>query len=822
LKILDASYTTNYDTGTPTLHIWGVGGEHQTIYNYRPYFYVGFNDHIKEDVALQLLKSHGFKHVTPVKKFRPIGYQETPYPMYQIFTVSPREIREARDRASRIPNVFKIYEADIKYVNRVLIDHGLGGFSDIGDTDDVTMKYMGFDIECLPPTSGKMPDPLVDPVILISMSFYPSYNESERIVLTSKKTSYEGCTIIKCKDEADIIKTFLMILRYYDPDIIAGYNSNAFDIPYINTRCNKLNIRPQVTRDNRDWYIRTRFDGGVDVTITGRVVVDLLPIIRKSYSLSQYTLREAAKLVNYEKLDTTPKEMRETYLNGEGDNDNSNGTSWDGVIAYSSRDAELVMKLMLDLKLIDKYVALSSISGALLQDTINSGQTTLIDAKLMRQFRKENRVMNMRPHSDDEEEDEIRYEGATVLDPPTEMQENLAILDFQALYPSLIMAYNISYDTLILQNDVDIECNISPTGVKFVKPDIMFGIVPTILRELLDARLETKKQMKLASGQEYDNLDAKQNAMKILLNSFYGYAGYVRSRLFTIEIAESVTAWGRINIENTVKIIKENGYEVAYGDTDSVFIKINLYKDIDINDKLIEIEKIGNHISDLATSQLPSPMKLVFEAIAIKALFLTKKRYAMWRFEKGTNGWNGKLKTKGIATVRRDWCPLTSTTLKNVLNCILIEGDIKKAALRAHEAIMKIKLMDLKNSQSHIDELLLTRRYGGDLQKYKSEPVHINLIKRKIARGEPEPSSGDRIPFIIVNELEGTFTKKGEDPEYAISKGYTIDTEYYITKQLLPPLKSIFEPFHITEPMLRRGICEGGEVPSKQKTLFDI
>ena len=120
------------------------------------------------------------------------------------------------------------------------------------------------------------------------------------------------------------------------------------------------------------------------------MVVDLLPIIRANYSLNRYNLATAASLVNYEKLDVNPKEMRNAYLGDYSE-------SWDKVIAYSDRDAELVMKLLLDLKLVDKYIAISTVSGTLLQDVVNLGQTKLIDNLIIREFRKHGRVMNMRP-----------------------------------------------------------------------------------------------------------------------------------------------------------------------------------------------------------------------------------------------------------------------------------------------------------------------------------------------------------------------------------------------------------------------------------------
>lgn len=815
MRILDCTYTHNWD-GEPVIHLYGVGGKHITRSGHKPYFYCEFNNNINIEVAKKLLRSRNIYDFEIVEKYRPIGYQSRPSLMYKVYTTSPKDIRILREEVSRIPNIFKIYEADVKYTNQYLIDNGLGGFAEIGDPDDTPMSYCSFDIECLVPPEGTMPTSDKDPIILISMAFSPQFEGNDRVVLSTKPTNYQGCPVIICKDEHALITTFLSLFNMYNPDIIAGYNTNQFDFPYIQGRCKVHNISPRCTRNNREWYIRNRFDGGVDVTITGRVVVDLLPIIRRNYSLPQYTLREAAKLVKHEKLDVSPKEMRDAYL---GDDQ----AAWDKTIAYSDRDAELVMKLLIDLKLIDKYKALSEVSGLLLQDILNSGQTQMIEFMFMKKFLERNRVMNIRPHIEDEDEDEIRYEGATVLTPKKKIQEDLVILDYSSLYPTLIMAHNISYDTIILQND---ECNVehetSPTGAKFVKSDVMRGIMPEILEELFNKRLDAKKKMKACDGAERDYWDAQQYALKILMNSMYGFAGYIRSKLFTIEIAESVTSWGRTNIESTIQFVNKMGYEIVYGDTDSIFVKCDINDNLSIDEKLEQMKIIGTKISKLATEQLPPPMSLAFEAIAIRAIFLSKKRYALWRFEEINGKWENKLKAKGIALIRRDWAPITGKILKKCLDSILIDGDILTAAKYTHNKIIELKQLDLKKSGDFIDDLLLTRRYGGDLSKYKTDPVHIKLIKRMIERGEPEPCSGDRIPFIIINEYEGTFSNKGENPEYAMQHGYTIDVDYYLKKQIMKPVAEIFEPFNITSTMLERGIFERIDKPSKQKSLFDL
>lgn len=845
MKILSCNYRSYEED--PIIDIWGIGGERKTYFGFKPYFIAQFNQHISEEVALKLLRSKGFYDIETIYRYMPIGYQNKKSMMFKITLHHPNQIRYSRDIVSHIPNIFKVYEADILFVSRFLIDHGWGGFSEIGENDNKELSYVGFDIECLPPGTGKMPDSAVDPVIIISMSFSPKWSETDRLIITDKKTGYEGCPVILCKNEKDIIQTFIDVIKDCNPDVIAGYNSNAFDFTYLDRRCKVLRLSPNIGRDGRNWYVRNRFDGGVDVTVVGRVIVDLLPIIRKSYSLNQYTLREVAKLVKHEKLDMKPMEMREAYLNegnirrrsskdiSTAEDDKRNNVeglrsrsetnskishiidiNWDSVIAYADRDAELVMKLMLDLKIVDKYAALSKASGLLLQDVINSGQSQMIEALLMRKFRENNRVMAMRPEIDEEEEDEIRYEGASVMSPPKGLQKNLAILDFRSLYPTIVIAHNISYDTLLQNDEKDVEYEVSPSGAKFVKSSVQNGIMPEILNTLLNKRIETKKLMKQATGAERDFLDAEQYSYKILLNSFYGYAGYLRARLFTIEVAESVTAYGRTTIESTIKLIRDMGYNVVYSDTDSTMVEIKNFNSLD------EMKIIAEDIAKKASEPLPQPMELIFEAIAKTAIFLTKKRYAMWRFEPTRDGWSDKLKTKGIATVRRDWCKMTGDNLRFALDSILIKGDVITAAKHSHESVMRIKMMDITKSQEYIDDLVLTRRYGGDLSKYKTDPVHIKLIKRMIARGEQEPSTGDRIPFIIINEYSGTFSNKGEDPEYASAHKYTIDIEYYIHRQILPPLEDIFDPFGITLDMLQKGIYERVDKRSKQKSLFDL
>ena len=408
-----------------------------------------------------------------------------------------------------------------------------------------------------------------------------------------------------CQDEYDLLATFASIVRDYNPDILAGYNSNEFDFPYLQERCRQNRVDARVGRDGSSWYIR-KIVSRTDVSITGRVVVDLLPIIRSSYSLKQYTLRNAsAELLKMEKYDVDPKEIEALWA--------EEGEGLRRFISYSRRDAVLALHMLLDLRLMDKYIALSRASGSLLQDIVNGGQSGMVESLLMRRFRERGRVVPPKPDADVSDERGVENEGlkgGAVLVPEKGLVEDVVILDYKSLYPTIMMAHNLCYTTVLTQGIAANE-NVAktvgdegiitaPSGGRFVSPQISPGIMPAVLRELLDERTATKNLMKKAGEDERRFLDAKQNAMKILLNSFYGYSGYARARLYSLALANAVTSFGRENILRTKKIIDEIGsayviggevifkdalpfgkaaekcfdLSVVYGDTDSVFVRL--------------------------------------------------------------------------------------------------------------------------------------------------------------------------------------------------------------------------------------------------------
>ena len=889
-QILDANYT--YDSQKrPLVQLFGSTEEGKSVTckvaGFKPYFYAGVKEGALEEVTQALIEMA--LEVETVDRFEPIGYQAAPKRMLKITTKDPKEVRNLRDRVRELPGVKAVYETDILFRNRFLIDLGLGGMgwakadlpewvssqeSPLIDVDSLSplqheanapLRYMAFDIECLP-DHGEMPKAEISPVILISMAFEPEHKGQKDLVLIGKNVDCPRSDVQICQDEYDLISSFASILRDYDPDIIAGYNSNEFDFPYLLERAKQLSVDMRTGRDGSSCYQR-KIVNSTNISITGRVAVDLLPIIRSSYSLKQYTLRNAAaELLKMKKYDVDPKEIEALWAEG--------GEGLRRFVSYSRRDAVLAMRLLLNLRLMDKYIALSRASGALLQDIVNGGQSGMVENLLLRRFRERNRVVSPKPdtevaneryfekpqnyslnlfnnsgaevsdemHVENDESDDLK--GGAVLVPEKGLLEDLVILDYKSLYPTIMMAHNLCYSTAVTDQSLAPACDktiIAPSGGKFVSPEISPGIMPQVLRELLDQRTETKRLMKKAGDEERRFLDAKQYAMKILLNSFYGYSGYARARLYSLALANAVTSFGRENIIKTKKIIDEIGsaylvdgavifkddlafgksaerrfdLSVVYGDTDSVFVRLKPPVG-EVTPQ--EAELIGKKIAEMVTSSLPQPMELVFEAFARRAIFLAKKRYALWVFEPSGDGWKERIKVRGIETVRRDWCDLTSKTLKKCLELVLIEGKVNEAVDHVRFVVNRIQNLNLSDDPEILQDLTLTRRYTKRTDSYKNKQPHIQLVEKIKERGGQAAGIGDRIPFVIIKSKrrrnQDLFVDRAEDPQYALEKNLPIDTEYYIEKQILPPVLRIFEPFGINRDQLEHG--------KGQKSIFDF
>ncbi len=870
-QVIDADYTINNGANVIRLYCKNENGNSLCLFvpGFEPYFYVRNLNNINPNALKE--KFYQIKKIEDVERYLPLGYQRTPSSLLKITVHNPKQVPEIRDEIKKLAG--EVFETDILFKNRYLADKNVKGMNWIelhpnpsdhncksnckinisGHAEPINIlananfRFLAVDIECLPPEDA-MPEPSKDPVIMISLAFDPPFNGKKSTVLVSKQIPVSTSSSVPesqpkttemLGSETKLLNRFSDIIMEYDPDFIVGYNSNSFDFPYLIERAATLKMKLPLGRDDRGSGYYKKFGISTKVTVTGRVIADALPLIKREFSLKQYSLEFSAKhLLNDEKLDMKPQRMRKIWLNDD------NGEELTKLIEYSRKDSELALMFFMKLKLLDKYMALSRTSGMLLQDIIDSGQSQMIEMLLLRAFSLEKRVMPPRPQTegnwnadDDENNDGMETEsksedddteelkGGEVLPPKKGLLENIVILDYKSLYPTIMMAHNLCYTTQIMDNDpasagIDQKDIITtPSGARFVSPSIKKGIVPQILENLLSKRDEAKKAMKAASTDEEKRiLDALQLALKILLNSFYGYSGYRRARIFSLEIASSVTGYGRENLLRTKDVIlneiKTIEYKnlviplsVAYGDTDSTFVLLLDFTNLTIEDA----EIIGRSITAKINERLPKPMELQYESFAPRGVFIAKKRYAILVVEKSDTGWKEKIKVKGMETVRRDWCDLTSRTLSKCLETILKDGDVEKAKNLVTSTIEALRKFDYSD-KNMLNDLILTKKLSK--REYKSKQAHLIVADKIFKRTGTKLHIGDRIPFVIISANGKLFADKAEDPDYAVEHKLKLDTNYYIDKQILPPITRLLDGIGISITDLK--------VDKANKTLFEF
>jgi DNA polymerase Pol2 len=379
----------------------------------------------------------------------------------------------------------------------------------------------------------------------------------------------------------------------------------------------------------------------------------------------------------------------------------------------------------------------------------------------------------------------VTYKGAFVLEPKPGLYENIVVLDFRSLYPSIIIRYNISFDTLKCEheeckekNSIEIETSLGKSIVWFcIKRK---GFIPTILSEIFEERALLKKKLKTSdeNSEEYRVLYAKQYALKILANATYGYLGFPNSRWYSLECAAAITALGRKSIHFVLEEAQKKGLKPIYGDTDSVFL---LYPS---KDTVYEfLDEINN--------KLGKPMELELEDFYLRGIFVpkreekegAKKKYALLSE-------SGKIKLRGFETVRRDWAPIAKEVQENVINMILRENDKNKVLNYVREIIQKIKKKELP-----LEKFILREQLRKDLSEYKAEGPHVYAAKKYKQKGY-DVRAGFIVEYVISSGGE-KIRDKVKLPEECKKNDY--DPEYYIDRQVIPAIERILNAIGITK-----------------------
>lgn len=660
------------------------------------------------------------------------------------------------------------------------------------------LRTLSFDIECKGRV-GVFPEPNVDPVIQIgnTLAVFGSPMLRKCVFTLDTCDPIPGAVVLSFANEREMLMAWKEFVLAVDPDILTGYNIVGFDLPYLIGRAEALDLKefPYLGRiaKKQTKVVAAMFSSNQtgsretkEINIEGRVQFDVMILVMKALKLRSYGLNPVCAEFLGEQKDDVPHTMISILQDGDASTRRK-------LAVYCLKDTVLPLMLTDKLMFIYNYVEMARVTGVPMTFLISRGQQVKV---LTQVYRKANQQNMLVPCTSMAKLDE-KYEGATVIEPKRGFYSKpVATLDFASLYPSIMMAHNLCYSTLIPKDQLKnippgLEVTLTPCGDTFVKPSVKKGVLPQILEELLGARKRAKLDLKKETdSQKKAVLDGRQLALKISANSVYGFTGATVGKLACLEIASSVTAFGRQMIDMTKNRVMEryskaNGYpfdaDVIYGDTDSVMVLFGM-------DDLAESMRLGKEAADYVSSFFIKPIKLEFEKCYFPYLLMNKKRYA-GMFWTNTIKYD-KMDAKGIETVRRDFCPLTSTTVQTCLNLILIDGSVEKAKEHAKKVIA-----DLLMGKVGMEMLVITKSFSKAGDQYKAKQAHVELADRMRKRDAGSaPKIGDRVPYVVVaKSKDSKGFEKSEDPLYALANDVPIDVQHYLDHQLKLPLLRLFE-----------------------------
>ncbi|MEM2907862.1 MAG: DNA-directed DNA polymerase [Candidatus Hadarchaeales archaeon] len=702
----------------------------------------------------------------------------------------PKDMPEIRHAIRELPGVKEIFEFDIPLARRYLVDRGLTPMSGIkvsgqlveregvrtvildrlpepAEVSEPKLNIMSFDIEVYNPTGSPRPDK--DPILMISLAD----NQGLRKVITWKDFGSGLDYVETVADEREMLERFVEIVRERDVDILLGYNTDLFDFPYLRDRAKQLKVKLKLGYDGSEIVARRkRF--ATATRIRGRVHIDVYAMINflatiGAIRLIHYTLENVYKhLTGKEKPEIEFTEISEAWDSG--------GDRARKLLEYSLSDAEATLEI--GLQLLPLFINLAKIVGQSLFDVSRMTPGQLVEWLLIAEAHKRGELVPARPVGEEYQERlEETYVGAYVMEPVKGLHENLVVFDFRSLYPSIIVSHNIDPATL--------NCKCCEPGEAVVVPELGYrfctkrrGFIPTTLERLILERARLKQEMKKyrIGSKEYAALDTQQWALKIIANSFYGMLGYPRARWYFKQLAESVTSFGRHYIRNTIKIARDFGFEVVYGDTDSLFCKLN---DKSREDVKLFLEQVNK--------SMPGIMELELEGFYKRGVFVTKKRYAMIDEE-------GRIVVKGLEFVRRDWAAIAKKTQEAVLEAVLRDGSPEKAA----EIVRKVT-RDIYEGRISLDDLIIYTQLTMPLSSYRAIGPHV-AAARKLQKKGREIEPGMIIAYI---EVKGSGSISDRAIPVEDFKNMEYDADYYVKHQVLPAVMRIMEVLGYKEEDLR-------------------
>ena len=673
------------------------------------------------------------------------------------------------------------------------------------------------DIECNSST-GKFPDADVKDdacfQIAVSLTHFGSDVPYDKTCFCYKKTDSEldGCIIKSYDTEREMLMAFKEYLMEKDIDIITGWNIFGFDLEYIMKRavmtgCDQTFYEMSKMKNHSCELVYKKLSssalGDNDLKILpmpGRFIFDLFHEVKKGYKLDSYKLDNVSKLyLGDNKIDMPPKEMFARFVE-------EDPVKLREVAEYCIKDTLLPHRLLSKLSILVNLLEMAKATWVPLCYLVERGQQIKVFSLLTKKARE---MGFMVPTISWGQYSAEGYEGATVLDAQKGAYYTpITALDFEGLYPSIMMAHNLCYSSMVMDSKYENIPGITYETFGFYKfaQDVP-SLLPSILLELKQFRKQAKKDMAQSTGALKEMYNGKQLAYKVSMNSVYGFTGASKGMLPCVQIASTVTLKGRSMIDETKAYVEKNfpGSKVRYGDTDSVMVEFDVGNRT--GKEAIEYSwEIGERAAEECTKLFKAPNNLELEKVYCPYFLYSKKRYAAKLWTKGKDGNMNMdyIDVKGLQLVRRDNTPHMREVCKELLDVVLESSDTGPPKELALQRAIELIEGDVPN-----EKLILSQGLS-DSYKAKGFTVSINSpdikdinqahvqVVRKMRERQPgsEPQSGDRVPYILLDtgDPKAKAFEKSEDPKYAKDNNLKVDYNYYFINKFLNPVCDLIEP----------------------------
>lgn len=639
-------------------------------YGFRPYFMLTDpTDEVRTRLAAE-------KEVVAVED-RTVWVNGADHPALAVTVRAPWTVPDFRERYRRHGDDASVLACDIPFVHRFLYDKGLGltvRFEADPEADEVRRLYTVERVVRVVHEGGQDIRP-VEPFRppLKTLSFDIENAIRERTIFTicgviDRAGTVTGHFRLGQPDERSILEEFVRVVEREDPDIITGYNIGGYDIPLLVERAQALGLGDLALGRDR----AAPKDAGERLwRIDGRIVADAWWSARRDLRPKQETLQFVARtLLGDKKLDVDRRNIEAEWAKDR-----------ERVMEYCEHDASLALRILQKLRTIDKAADMATVAHLPLEEGLNGRTSLFIDAMLIP--RADRRGIGVPPSRRARRDNPI--EGGYVHTIRPGIYRWVVVLDFKSMYPSIIIARNICFTTLSPKGTT-----VSPAGARFLAAEERQGVIPEILRELLQDRDRFRQLARTSETPEQRAyFDGLQNAVKILMNSFYGVLASSFYRFTDKDIGAAITAFAREAITTIIRSLEADGHEVVYSDTDSVFVRSPV-------ESLEGSREFGEALSKRFTA---AGVTFEFQSV-YQSLFShgAKKRYV------GRTVWpKEELVIRGYETRRTDAFDFQSEALLEVFDLVL-SGETDRAVQRSRELVLACQ-----NGEVPVEKLVIAR-----------------------------------------------------------------------------------------------------------------